>query len=87
MTGVVAGSEPSVTFKNEARSGYLEIFVSCEGEATYSVINITGQKEKEGVLMGENKANSISTAELSSGIYLINVNGKNINKTMKFVVK
>ena len=44
-------------------------------------INVTGQKEKEGVISGENKLNTINTSELSSGVYLINVNGNKINKT------
>ena len=87
VADVVASSEPSVALSNNTRSGYLEVLVSCEGEAAYYIVNITGQKEKEGTLMGENKPNTISTAELSSGIYLINVNGNNINKTMKFVIK
>ena len=87
IAGVTAGSEPVVTLNNKTGNGYLEVFVNCEGEAAYSIVNITGQKEKEGTIMGENKANSISTADFSSGIYLINVNGKNVNKTMKFVIK
>ena len=82
----VAGGEPKVTLKNKTRNGYLEIAINCEGEATYSIINITGQKEKDGVIMGDNKPNNINTSELSSGIYLIKVNGNKINKTLKFVI-
>lgn len=87
IANTTAGSEPKVTLVNNSRNGSLEISVSCEGEATYSIVNITGQKESEGILAGENKANSISTAELSSGIYLINVSGNKINKTLKFIIK
>lgn len=87
ITGVVAGSEPVVTLKNKTLSGYLEVAVNCEGDATYSIVNITGQKEKEGAISGENKPNNISTSELSSGIYLININGSNTNKTLKFIIK
>lgn len=87
IAGVTAGSEPVVTLNNKSADGYLEVSVSCEGDAAYSIINITGQKEKDGTIMGENKPNNISTADFSSGIYLINVNGKNVNKTMKFVIK
>jgi hypothetical protein len=87
IAGVAAGSEPVVSLSNKTRSGYLEVSVNCNGDATYSIVNITGQKEKEGTISGENKTNNISTVELSSGIYLINVNGANVNKTMKFVIK
>ncbi len=87
ITGTAAAGEPKVTLGNNTRNGYLEISVSCEGDATYSIINITGQKEKEGVILGENKLNNISTTELSSGIYLINVCGNKVNKTLKFIIK
>ena len=88
-TGIAATteSEAKVTLNNASGEGYIEIAISSENDATYSIINITGQKEKEGAIMGETKANNISTADFSSGIYLINVNGKNVNKTMKFVIK
>ena len=87
ITNTTAGNEPKVTLVNNTRNGSLEISASCEGDATYSIINITGQKEKDGAIQGENKLNSISTAELSSGIYLINVNGNKLNKTLKFIIK
>ena len=50
-------------------------------------MNITGQKEKEGTIDGDGKVNTVSTAELSSGIYLLNVSGAGITKTVKFVIK
>ena len=87
IANTTAGSESKVTLVNNTRNGSLEISVNCEGEATYSIINITGQKETEGILAGENKPNSISTGELSSGIYLINVSSNKLNKTLKFVIK
>lgn len=87
ITGVAVDGEPKVVLGNKTRNGYLEVAVNCDGEATYSIINITGKKEKEGIIYGENKLNNISTAELSSGIYLINVNGNKINKTLKFIIK
>lgn len=87
IAGVATNSESVVVLNNKTSNGYLEVSVNCEGEATYSIVNITGQKEKEGVISGENKFNSIATAELSSGIYLININGNNVNKTLKFVIK
>ncbi|MBR2606955.1 MAG: leucine-rich repeat protein [Bacteroidaceae bacterium] len=87
IVGVTAGNEPVIVLNNKTRNGYLEVSVNCEGEAAYSIVNITGQKEKEGAISGENKLNNISTDDLSSGIYLININGNNINKTLKFVIK
>lgn len=87
IANAVAGNESAIALNNQSRNGYIEISVGCEGEVAYSIINVTGQKEKEGVISGENKLNTINTSELSSGVYLINVNGNKINKTMKIIIK
>ena len=88
-TGIAATteSEAKVTLNNASGEGYIEVAISSENDATYSIINITGQKEKEGVLAGENKTNTIQTSELTPGIYLINVAGDKLNKTLKFVIR
>ena len=88
-TGIanVAASEAKVVLNNASAQGYIEVTVSCEGDASYSIINITGQKEKEGTLDGDNKTNNIATDELSAGIYLLNISGEKVNKTLKFIIR
>ena len=88
-TGIanVTASEAKVVLNNTTAQGYIEVMVSSEGDASYSIINITGQKEKEGMLEGDNKTNNIATDELSAGIYLLNISGEKINKTLKFVIR
>jgi hypothetical protein len=39
------------------------------------------------MLEGDNKTNNIATDELSAGIYLLNISGEKINKTLKFVIR
>lgn len=49
----------------------------------YSIMNIAGQKMKQGKLItGQNK---IGTSELASGVYIINVSGKGINQTERII--
>ena len=87
-TGIASTeAEAKVTLNNQTKNGYIEVAVSSTDEASYFIVNITGQKEKEGTLEGDNKPNTIATGDLASGIYLLNVNGKGINKTSKFVIK
>ena len=85
----IAGIEADakVTLNNLSKNGYLEVAVNVPGEASYFIMNITGQKEKEGTIDGDNRVNTIATSELSSGIYLLNISGAGFGKTMKFVVK
>jgi hypothetical protein len=82
-----AAAEAKFTFNNFSKSGYIEVATTATGVASYFIMNITGQKEKEGVIEGDGKVNTVSTAELSSGIYLLNVSGAGITKTVKFVIK
>lgn len=88
-TGIAATTEneAKVTLNNASANGYIEVTISGENDATYSIINITGQKETEGVLTGDNKTNTIQTSELTPGIYLINIAGNKLNKTMKFIIR
>ena len=80
-------ADAKITFNNLSKNGYIEVAITAAGDASYFIMNITGQKEKDGVIEGDGKVNTVSTAELSSGIYLLNVNGAGINKTIKFVIK
>ncbi len=82
-----AAAEAKFTFNNFSKNGYIEVATTATGDASYFIMNITGQKEKEGVIEGDGKVNTVSTAELSSGIYLLNVSGSGITKTVKFVIK
>ena len=82
-----AAAEAKFTFNNFSKNGYIEVATTATGDASYFIMNITGQKEKEGVIEGDGKVNTVSTAELSSGIYLLNVSGAGITKTVKFVIK
>lgn len=82
-----AGNEAKVTLNNATAQGYIEVSVGCEGTPSYSIINITGQKEKEGTLDGDNKTNTIATDDLSAGIYLLNINGEKTSKTLKFIIR
>ena len=82
-----AAAEAKFTFNNLSKNGYIEVATTAAGDVTYFIMNITGQKEKEGVIEGDGKVNTVSTAELSSGIYLLNVSGAGITKTVKFVIK
>ncbi len=85
--GITADNEAKITLNNLSRNGYIEVAISSEADITYSIINITGQKELEGTIAGGNKMNTISTSELSSGIYMLNINGGKINKTIKFIIR
>ena len=82
-----AAAEAKFTFNNFSKNGYIEVATTAAGDASYFIMNITGQKEKEGTIEGNGKVNTVSTAELSSGIYLLNVSGAGITKTVKFVIK
>lgn len=82
-----ADNDIKITLNNKSREGYIEIAINCDEDVEYSIVNITGQKEKEGKIFGENKTNNISTDELVSGIYLLNVSGVKINKTVKFIIR
>ena len=82
-----AAAEAKFTFNNFSKNGYIEVATTATGDASYFIMNITGQKEKEGTIDGDGKVNTVSTAELSSGIYLLNVSGAGITKTVKFVIK
>jgi hypothetical protein len=82
-----AAAEAKFTFNNLSKNGYIEVATTAAGDVAYFIMNITGQKEKEGVIEGDGKVNTVSTAELSSGIYLLNVSGAGITKTVKFVIK
>ena len=82
-----AAAEAKFTFNNFSKNGYIEVATTTTGDASYFIMNITGQKEKEGTIDGNGKVNTVSTAELSSGIYLLNVSGAGITKTVKFVIK
>ena len=82
-----AAAEAKFTFNNFSKNGYIEVATTAAGDVAYFIMNITGQKEKEGVIEGDGKVNTVSTAELSSGIYLLNVSGAGITKTVKFVIK
>ena len=82
-----AAAEAKFTFNNLSKNGYIEVATTATGDASYFIMNITGQKEKEGTIDGDGKVNTVSTAELSSGIYLLNVSGAGITKTVKFVIK
>jgi hypothetical protein len=82
-----AAAEAKFTFNNFSKNGYIEVATTTTGDASYFIMNITGQKEKEGTIEGNGKVNTVSTAELSSGIYLLNVSGAGITKTVKFVIK
>ena len=82
-----AAAEAKFTFNNLSKNGYIEVATTAAGDVAYFIMNITGQKEKEGVIEGDGKVNTVSTAELSSGVYLFNVSGASITKTVKFVIK
>lgn len=82
-----AAAEAKFTFNNFSKNGYIEVATTAAGDVAYFIMNITGQKEKEGTIDGDGKVNTVSTAELSSGIYLLNVSGAGITKTVKFVIK
>ena len=82
-----AAAEAKFTFNNLSKNGYIEIATTAAGDVAYFIMNITGQKEKEGTIDGDGKVNTVSTAELSSGVYLLNVSGAGITKTVKFVIK
>ena len=82
-----AAVEAKFTFNNLSKNGYIEVATTAAGDVAYFIMNITGQKEKEGVIEGDGKVNTVSTAELSSGVYLFNVSGAGITKTVKFVIK
>ncbi|MBR4295096.1 MAG: leucine-rich repeat protein [Bacteroidaceae bacterium] len=82
-----AAAEAKFTFNNLSKNGYIEVATTAAGDVAYFIMNITGQKEKEGIIEGDGKVNTVSTAELSSGIYLLNVSGAGITKTVKFVIK
>lgn len=88
-TGIAntAEAEAKVTLNNLSKEGYIEVATTVSGDASYFIMNITGQKEKEGTIAGDNRINTIATTDLSSGIYLLNVNGSGISKTMKFIIK
>ena len=87
-TGIsCAAAEAKFTFNNLSKNGYIEVATTAAGDVAYFIMNITGQKEKEGVIEGDGKVNTVSTAELSSGVYLFNVSGAGITKTVKFVIK
>ena len=83
----VTESETKVSLNNNSSNGYIEVMISGSNDANYSIINITGQKETEGTLMGENKVNTIQTNEFTPGIYLLNVTGNKLNKTVKFIIR
>lgn len=80
-------AESKVTLNNLSKEGYIEVSTTIPGDASYFIINITGQKEKEGTISGDNRINTIATSDLSSGIYLLNINGPGISKTTKFIIK
>ena len=82
-----AAAEAKFTFNNFSKNGYIEVATTAAGDIAYFIMNITGQKEKEGIIEGDGKVNTVSTAELSSGVYLFNVSGAGITKTVKFVIK
>ena len=82
-----AAADIKFTFNNLSKNGYIEVATTAAGDVAYFIMNITGQKEKEGTIDGDGKVNTVSTAELSSGIYLLNVSGAGITKTVKFVIK
>ena len=87
-TGIAsAAADIKFTFNNLSKNGYIEVATTAAGDVAYFIMNITGQKEKEGTIDGDGKVNTVSTAELSSGIYLLNVSGAGITKTVKFVIK
>ena len=87
-TGIAsAAADIKFTFNNLSKNGYIEVATTAAGDVAYFIMNITGQKEKEGVIEGDGKVNTVSTAELSSGVYLFNVSGAGITKTVKFVIK
>ncbi|MBR5910797.1 MAG: T9SS type A sorting domain-containing protein, partial [Bacteroidales bacterium] len=67
----------------------IEVNASQSSDMNIAVFNITGQKvmEKNVNLHAGINTPSISTTDLSSGIYFVTVKANGFENTMKFIVK
>jgi hypothetical protein len=85
-TGELVNNDEPILFPNPAKEE-LQVYVpGLKGMATYSILNLQGQKIQEGNVLGNFEVNHLNLNALSKGIYFLEINSEKQTWKKKFLV-